>query len=117
MAVGREGSEDIAVLQLRGASGMTTVSLGNSSTVAAGDKVVAIGNAGGKGGTPSVATGTVTSLGAAITATDSSAGTSEQLTGLIRTNANLRPGDSGGPLVNAAAQVIGTHPPTSSDFH
>ncbi len=114
--VGYDASDDIAVLQLQGASGLTTATLGNSSTVAAGDKVVAIGNAGGKGGTPSVATGTVTSLGAAITATDSSAGTSEQLTGLIRTNANLRPGDSGGPLVNAAGQVIGMDTAASSGF-
>ncbi len=105
--VGYNQSHDIAVLQLQGASGLKTVTLGNSSTAAAGQKVVALGNAGGKGGTPSVAAGRITSLGASITASDAGAGTSEQLTGLIRTNAAIQPGDSGGPLVNTAGQVIG----------
>ena len=105
--VGYNQSHDIAVLQLLGASGLKTVTLGNSSTAAAGQKVVALGNAGGKGGTPSVAAGRITGLGAPITASDAGAGTSEQLTGLIRTNAPIQPGDSGGPLVNTAGQVIG----------
>jgi S1-C subfamily serine protease len=73
-----------------------------------GQKVVAIGNAEGKGGQPSVVTGSVTSLNQSITASDEgSASNSEQLTGLIQTNAPIQPGDSGGPLVNSAGQVIG----------
>ena len=52
------------------ASGLTTVTLGDSGTVKTGQKVTALGNAEGKDGTPSVATGTVTSLGNAITAED-----------------------------------------------
>ena len=55
--VGYDASHDVAVLQLQNASGLTVASLGNSSTVQTGDSVVALGNAGGKGGTPSVATG------------------------------------------------------------
>ena len=105
--VGYNQSHDIAVLQLQGASGLNTVTLGNSTTAAAGQKVVALGNAGGKGGPPSVAAGRITRLGASITASDAGAGTSEQLTSLIRTNAAIQPGDSGGPLVNTAGQVIG----------
>jgi S1-C subfamily serine protease len=105
--VGYNQSHDIAVLQLQGASGLNTATLGNSSTAAAGQKVVALGNAGGKGGTPSVAAGRITRLGASITASDAGAGMSEQLTGLIRTNAPIQAGDSGGPLVNTAGQVIG----------
>ena len=69
--------------------------------------MVAVGNAGGKGGLPSVATGQVTGLGLSITAVDEGSGTSERLTGLIDTNANIQPGDSGGPLVNTDGQVIG----------
>jgi S1-C subfamily serine protease len=90
------------------------VSLGNSSTVAAGQKVVAIGNAGGQGGTPSVVTGSVTALGQAITASDQGSGTSEQLSGMIETNAPIQPGDSGGPLVNSAGQVVGIDTAASS---
>jgi len=45
--VGYDASHDIAVLQLSGASGLTTATTGDSSTVQVGDKVVGIGNAGG----------------------------------------------------------------------
>jgi S1-C subfamily serine protease len=105
--VGYDQTKDVAVLQLQGASGLPTVNLGNSSTAAVGQKVVALGNAEGKGGTPSVVTGKITGLNAAITASDEGSGTSEQLSGLISHNAPIQPGDSGGPLVNTAGQVIG----------
>src|SRR6202007_2668021 len=105
--VGYDASHDVAVLQLQNASGLTVASLGDSSSVRAGDNVVALGNAGGQGGTPSVAAGTVTALGQSITASDELSNVSEQLTGLIETNAPIQPGDSGGPLVNAYGQVIG----------
>ena len=77
--------------------------------------MTALGNAGGKGGTPSVATGTVTALNQGITASDEGSGAnSEQLTGLIETNADIQPGDSGGALVNSYGQVIGMNTAASS---
>ena len=112
--VGYDASHDVAVLQLQNASGLTIASLGNSSTVQSGDNVVALGNAGGKGGTPSVAAGTVTALNQSITAADDLSGVSEQLTGLIETNADIQPGDSGGSLVNSYGQVIGMDTAASS---
>jgi S1-C subfamily serine protease len=105
--VGYDRTEDVAVLQLKNASGLKTVSIGDSSTVAKGEGVVGIGNAGGVGGTPSVAGGSITALGQSITASDSGDGTSEKLTNLIQTNCDIQPGDSGGPLVNASGKVIG----------
>src|SRR6266699_573224 len=114
--VGYDASHDVAVLQLQNASGLTTASLGDSSSVRTGDSVVALGNAGGKGGTPSVAAGSVTGLNQSITASDESSGTSEQLTGLIQTNADIQPGDSGGSLVNAYGQVIGMDTAASSGY-
>jgi S1-C subfamily serine protease len=114
--VGYDESHDVAVLQLSGASGLTTAATGDSSTVKVGDKVVGLGNAGGVGGTPSVAAGTVTALDQAITASDEASGTSEQLTGLIETNADIQAGDSGGPLVNAYGQVVGMDTAASSSF-
>jgi S1-C subfamily serine protease len=105
--VGYDKTDDVAVLQLEGASGLTTVSYGNSSDVTTGQSVVALGNAGGRGGTPSVAAGTVTGLNQAITASDESSGTTENLSGMIETDADIQPGDSGGPLVDSAGQVIG----------
>src|SRR6201996_4405285 len=112
--VGYSASKDIAVLQLQDASGLSTVSLGNSSSVTVGSKVTALGNAGGKEGTPSVATGSVTALSQSITASDEGSGNSEQLTGLIQSNAPIQAGDSGGPLVNSAGQVIGMDTAASS---
>ena len=105
--VGYDKTDDIAVLQLQGASGLATVSFGNSSQVTTGESVVALGNAGGKGGTPSVAPGTITALNQSITASDEGSGSSESLSGMLETNAGIQPGDSGGPLVNSAGQVIG----------
>jgi S1-C subfamily serine protease len=112
--VGYDKTDDVAVLQLQGASGLSTVSFGNSSDVTTGATVVALGNAGGKGGTPSVAAGSVTGLNQAITASDESSGTSESLTGMIQMNADIQPGDSGGSLVNAEGQVIGMDTAASS---
>ncbi len=114
--VGYDVTSDVAVIKLQGASGLQTASLGNSSTVAAGESVVAIGNAGGAGGTPSAAPGTVTSLDQSITASDESSGSAEQLTGLVETNADIQPGDSGGPLVNASGQVVAIDTAASSTF-
>jgi S1-C subfamily serine protease len=105
--VGYDATQDVAVIQLQNASGLTVASLGDSSTVQSGDSVVALGNAEGKGGTPSVAAGTVTALNQSITASDELSGVDEQLTGLIEDNADIQPGDSGGSLVNSYGQVIG----------
>ena len=112
--VGYDATKDIAVLQLQDASGLPTISLGDSSSVTVGSKVTALGNAGGKGGTPSVATGTVTALNQSITASDEGSGNSEQLSGLIESNAPIQAGDSGGSLVNSSGQVIGMDTAASS---
>jgi S1-C subfamily serine protease len=114
--VGYDRSHDVAVLQLRAASGLQTVPTGDSARASIGEKVVAIGNAGGKGGTPSVVSGRIVALGASVTAKDAAAGTSERLTGLIGHNAPIEPGDSGGPLVSQTGKVIGMNTAASSGF-
>lgn len=103
--VGYDISADVAVIQLSGASNLKTASLGNSSMLTTGQSVKAVGNAGGTG-TLTSATGTITGLAKAITVSDDQGGT-EQLTGLIETNAALEPGDSGGPLLSSSGRVIG----------
>ncbi len=95
--VGADTDADIALLTIDGASGLPVVEIGDSSDVQVGDAVVAVGNALGFRGAPSVTSGIVSAL-------DRSLGT---LTGLIQTDAAINPGNSGGPLVNAAGQVIG----------
>ena len=106
----------MAVLQLQGASGLQTAKLADSSQAAVGQSVVAVGNAGGTGGTPSNAGGSITALNQSITAGDDLNGSSEQLTDLIQTNANIQPGDSGGSLVNTAGEVIGIDTAASQGY-
>jgi S1-C subfamily serine protease len=115
--IGYDQRDDIAAIKLQGAAGLKTATLGDSGAARAGERVVALGNAGGRGGAPSVATGRITGLGQAITASDEGAATSERLTGLIQTSAAIQPGDSGGPLVNRAGEVIGMNTAASSGFH
>jgi S1-C subfamily serine protease len=106
--LGVDPVDDVALIRLEGASGLKTVSVGDSSKVSLGTGVVAIGNAGGTGGSPTVTSGTITALNRTITASDSGSGAnSETLHGMLQTNAPIAAGDSGGPLANAAGQVIG----------
>ncbi len=105
--VGYDVTHDIALIKLEGASGLTTASIGDSSALAVGDAVVGVGNAGGDGGAPTVAAGSVLALDQQIVASDQADGSSEQLNGLIQTDADIQSGDSGGPLVNADGDVIG----------
>jgi S1-C subfamily serine protease len=114
--VGYNRTKDIAVLQLHGASGLQTATIGNSSNVSVGEDIVGIGNAGGTGGTPSAAGGTVTALNQSITASDEGDNSSEQLIDLIETNADIQPGDSGGSLVDSSGRVLGIDTAASAGF-
>ena len=103
--VGYSIADDVAVLQLRGASNLSTVTLGNSATVAVGASVTAVGNSGGFGRLISVR-GRVIRLKRSITVAND-VGQLHRLTGVIETSASLRPGDSGGPLLDSAGRVVG----------
>jgi S1-C subfamily serine protease len=104
--VGYDVADDIAVLKLKGAAGLQTVSIGSSTGIAIGQRVTAVGNAGGVGNAPSRASGSVLALDKSVTAKNED-GTSEPLTNMIETNALTQAGDSGGPLIDASGRVIG----------
>ena len=55
--IGYDRTQDVAVLQLRGAGGLPTAAIGGGVSV--GEPVVALGNAGGQGGTPRAVAGNV----------------------------------------------------------
>jgi S1-C subfamily serine protease len=112
--LGTDKTDDVALLQLAGASGLKAASIGDSSKVAVGDAVVALGNEGGQGGTPTVTSGAITNLNRTITAGDQGGPDSETLHGMLQTDAHIASGDSGGPLVNASGQVIGMDTAASS---
>ena len=105
--IGVDPSSDVALIQVDGnVSGLPTVSFGSSSSVKVGDPIVALGNALGQGGTPEVSQGSITALDQTITASEGGS-KSEQLTGMLQSDATIYPGDSGGPLVNSSGQVVG----------
>jgi S1-C subfamily serine protease len=105
--VGYDATGDVALLRLQNATNLKTVTVGNSSQVTLGTAVLAIGNAGGQGGSPTVAPGIINATNRTITAGDQGSDTTETLHGMLQTSAQIQAGDSGGPLANAAGRVIG----------
>jgi serine protease Do len=107
--VGSSPADDVALIKIRGVSGLTAAELGSSAQLQVGDQVVAIGNALDLQGTPTVTQGIVSALNRSIDAGSGSSGSSggESLGNLIQTDAAINPGNSGGPLVNASGQVVG----------
>ncbi|GLK16274.1 S1C family serine protease [Herbiconiux flava] len=111
--VGTDKTHDIAVLQLDGASGLTTAALDTSGALAAGDAVTAVGNAQGTGGLVAAA-GAVAALEQTITTQSEYGISGETLDGLIRIDADIVSGDSGGPLLDADGEVVGIDTAASS---
>ncbi len=105
--VGSDPTKDIAVIRVTGVANLPTVTWGNSSAVQVGTPVVAIGNALGLGGEPTVTQGIISATGRTITAADQTGANPETLHGLLQTDAPIAPGNSGGPLLNASDQVVG----------
>lgn len=104
--VGTDPANDIAFLKVSGVTNFSPATMGDSSKVEVGQKVIAIGNALGQYQT-SVTSGIISGLGRPIVAGDSSGVSSESLNNLIQTDAAINPGNSGGPLVNLSGEVIG----------
>lgn len=112
--IGYDRTQDIAVLQLRGAGGIPTAAIGGPVSV--GEPVVALGNTGGQGGAPRAVTGKVIAVGQTVQASDALTGAAETLNGLIQFDGAIAPGDSGGPVVNSAGQVVGVNTAASENF-
>ena len=104
--VGYSVSRDVAVLQLAQASRLRTIRLGGAVRVRVGQRIVARGNAQGRGGPPKTARGRVIALHQQIVAKDE-IGEPEALNNLIATNAPVVPGYSGGPLEDSRNRVLG----------
>jgi len=111
--LGYNAERDVAVLQLEDASGLDTVST-DTSGVAVGDVVTAVGDAGGDGGALTAADGTVTDTDHPITVSDEQTGDAHRLTQLVEVDADIIPGDSGGALLEADGDVVGMNVAASS---
>jgi S1-C subfamily serine protease len=103
--VGSDESADVALLQLTGAAGLTTVKA-DDDQAQVGDSVTAVGNANGTGSL-SAASGTISSLSASVTAASDGSSGYETLSTMIETTADVVSGDSGGPLFDAEGEVVG----------
>lgn len=100
----RDTITDLAVLKIE-TKDLPVVEFGDSSNLKVGQTVIAIGNALGEFRN-TVSTGVISGLSRSVTAGGAGFG-SEQLIGVIQTDASINPGNSGGPLLNLAGQVIG----------
>ncbi|MFF5922894.1 S1C family serine protease [Streptomyces flavochromogenes] len=134
--VGTDPDKDLALIKLRGASGLKTATLGDSSKVRVGDQVVAIGSPEGLTGT--VTSGIVSALDRDVTVAKDDGGDSQNPQGqqqydprqgwpfefggqqfngdtgsskttykALQTDASLNPGNSGGALINMNGEIIG----------
>ncbi|PLS26651.1 DO serine protease [Bifidobacterium anseris] len=102
--VGTDSTTDLAVIQLKNPpSDLTTVEFADSSKVAVGEPIMAIGNPLGYDDTAT--TGIVSALNRPVSVMDEDNQTI--VTNAIQIDAAVNPGNSGGPTFNAAGQVIG----------
>ena len=97
--VGSDAAIDIAVIRVSPESSLSSVSFGDSDSVRPGDRVIAIGNPFGLGGT--VTSGIVSARNR-----DINAGSYDDF---IQTDAAINRGNSGGPLFNSSGEVIGVN--------
>ena len=110
--VARDPTTDFAVLKIEGKD-FPTIELGDSDEIKVGQTVIAIGNALGEFRN-TVSVGVISGLSRSITASSFGFG-SENLVGVIQTDASINHGNSGGPLLNLAGQVIGINTAIAQD--
>jgi serine protease Do len=106
-------ARDLAVIRVK-ATGLKAATLGDSDSIQVGQLAIAIGSPLGTY-TDSVTQGIVSGLNRSITAANRGSRTSEDLSGLIQTDAAINPGNSGGPLLDAGGSVIGIITATASN--
>ena len=98
--IGSDPATDVALVKVD-ATGLPNATLGDSESLKVGQFVLAIGNALGLPGAPTVSMGVISALGRPLPGTDF------VLEGLIQTDAAINPGNSGGPLADLEGRVVG----------
>ncbi|MFZ2527942.1 MAG: trypsin-like peptidase domain-containing protein [Rhodococcus sp. (in: high G+C Gram-positive bacteria)] len=105
---GYDRAHDIAVVRLGSAQELPVATLAAAEAPPVGSPVTAFGNADG-GGVVVAAPGRVVAIGRNVLVRDSADGSRHRLTGMLQSDAAIRPGDSGGPLVDAFGAVVGVN--------
>ncbi|MFJ4968614.1 S1C family serine protease [Streptomyces sp. NPDC088755] len=104
--IGKDSGYDLAVVRVKGVSGLKPLPLGNSDNVQVGDPVVAIGAPFDLSNT--VTSGIISAKQRPITAGgEKGDGSDISYVDALQTDAPINPGNSGGPLVDIQAHVIG----------
>ena len=98
--LGTDPRNDLALVKIQAGVQLPFLKLGDSDNLLVGQKVLAIGNPFGLGGT--LTTGIVSSLGRALQPQEG-----RRLEDMIQTDAAINPGNSGGPLLDSHGAVIG----------
>lgn len=102
--VNYDAERDLAVVKITDDVKMPGVAqLGNSSSVKAGEEVIAIGNPLGKEFSSTVTKGIVSSPNRKMSTENGN------VLDYIQTDAAINPGNSGGPLINSKGEVIGVN--------
>jgi serine protease Do len=109
----RDTNQDLAIVKID-ATGLPTVTLGDSDSLQLGQTAIAIGNALGQFSN-TVSVGVVSGLGRTVTASAPDTGANETIQGVIQTDAAINPGNSGGPLLDLKGEVIGIDTAVASD--
>ncbi|MCC7669071.1 MAG: trypsin-like peptidase domain-containing protein [Leuconostoc pseudomesenteroides] len=104
--VGKDAMTDLAVLKIASDNVTTTAEFGDSSKIAVGENVLAIGSPLGSEYASSVTQGIISAKKRLVEATSEN-GQNYGGSTVIQTDAAINPGNSGGPLINFAGQVIG----------
>lgn len=104
--IGTDATHDLAVIKVdpSAVSGITPLTLGDSSALKPGQMAVAMGAPFGLD--ESITVGVISGLNRSVSGS--------QLVGMVQTDAALNPGNSGGPLLNAKGEVIGINTATES---
>lgn len=101
--VGVAPDQDLAVLHIEAPeAALHPITVGDSSQLEVGRKVIAIGNPFGLDATMTV--GVVSALGREINSI-----TRRRIRDVIQTDAAINPGNSGGPLLNSLGQLVGVN--------
>ncbi|HTZ45857.1 MAG TPA: trypsin-like peptidase domain-containing protein [Jatrophihabitans sp.] len=107
--VGRDTSDDLAVIKVDGLSGLTAATFARSSSLSVGQTVVAVGAPLGLSDT--VTSGIVSTLARPVRAGDND----QAVFNAVQTDAAINPGNSGGPLVDLNGSVVGINAAIASD--
>ncbi|MFD7120549.1 S1C family serine protease [Streptomyces sp. NPDC059922] len=98
--------QDLAVIKLdKVPAGLKAARFGDTSAVAVGQIVLAMGSPLGLSG--SVTQGIVSAVGRTVSEASSGGGTGATIANMVQTSAAINPGNSGGALVNLNSEVIG----------